>query len=326
VSGTIGERAGRARTVRAAYVAYALASFAAAAAPAIGPFLAARALQGAANAFTTPLLLAALAEATPAEALGRAMGTYAAVQTAGVVMAPLCGGLLGALDPRLAFAVPGLVGLALAATPMPGTRRPERAQPARLRAAFTRRTAAVAGAAFLAYVAVTGLAFLVALRAADTFGLASTPRGLLLAGFGAAGVVARRPAGDLVDRVGPARVVLAGALACAVVVPLLGLAGSAGLLAALWLAAGLGSALIWAVLNTLTVQAAPANRGGAVSVVGAFKFAGNAVAPVLWLPLYDVHAWLAFGCAGAGAPGVALVARTARYGAAGRAGPVWNKA
>jgi hypothetical protein len=87
-----------------------------------------------------------------------------------------------------------------------------------------------------------------------------------------------------------------------------------------WLAAGLGSALIWAALNTLTVQAAPANRGGAVSVVGAFKFAGNAVAPVLWLPLYGVHAWLAFTCAGATAAGVALVARTARHGAARRAG------
>jgi branched-chain amino acid transport system permease protein len=40
-----------------------------------------------------------------------------------------------------------------------------------------------------------------------------------------------------------------------------------------------------------------------VSVVGAFKFAGNALAPVVWLPLYDLHAWLAFACAGAGVAG-----------------------
>jgi len=87
VSGTIGERLGRARTIRWAFVIYAVASFGVALAPAIVPFLALRAVQGAANAFTTPLLLAALAETTPPERLGRSMGTFASVQTAGLVMA-----------------------------------------------------------------------------------------------------------------------------------------------------------------------------------------------------------------------------------------------
>jgi len=71
-------------------------------------------LQGAANAFTSPLLLAALAESTTEERLGRSMGTFAAVQTAGVVSAPLIGGLAGAIDIRLAFLVPAAVALLLA--------------------------------------------------------------------------------------------------------------------------------------------------------------------------------------------------------------------
>ena len=123
-SGTIGERLGRARVVRAGYVAYAVASLAAALSPGIGVFLALRAAQGAANAFLSPLLLAGLADVTPPERLGRSVGTFAAVQTAAVAVSPLCGGLLGAADWRLAFLAPAGVAVALACRRRrPGARR-----------------------------------------------------------------------------------------------------------------------------------------------------------------------------------------------------------
>src|SRR4051794_39702220 len=207
VSGTLGEQLGRARTIRTAYVVYAVTSFGTALAPSIVPFLALRAILGAANAFTSPLLLAALAESSD-ERLGRSMGTFAAVQTAGMVMAPLCGGLIGAIEPRLAFAVPGVAAAFLAAAPLPGgARQTAREAPARLRDAFNPRSTAVAVAGFLAFFALNGLAFLVSLRAADRFGLDTTARGVLLAGFGLAGVLAGRPAGGLVDRSSPCPVV-----------------------------------------------------------------------------------------------------------------------
>jgi MFS family permease len=311
VSGTLGERVGVARAIRAAYVAYAIASVAVAATTSVGAFLVARGLQGAANAFTTPLLLSAVAEATPEAELGRAMGTFASVQTAGVVSAPLVGGLAGALEYRLAFVVPAAVALLLAVAPLPRAAGRAHHEPPRLGAAFTRRSAWTSVAAFTAFLAITGVSFLVALRAADAFGLGPTPRGLLLAGFGAAGVIAGRPAGALVDRLGAARVASAGAVLAAGVVPLLGLVGSAGLLAVCWAAAGLGSALVWAGLNTLTVRSAPANRAGAVSLVGAFKFAGNALAPVALLPLYEARAWAAFAGAGALSATIAAAVRRA---------------
>lgn len=307
VSGTIGERLGRGRTIRSAYIVYAAASFGVALAPAIGPFLVLRAVQGAANAFTTPLLLAALAEATPTERLGRSMGTFASVQTAGLVMAPLCGGLLGAIDPALAFAVPGLVALLLAAAPLPGTTRDAGETRARLRDAFTRRSTTIASAGFLAYLAINGVSFLVALRAADRFGLDATERGLLLAGFGFAGMLAGRPAGALVDRTGSRPIVAGGALLCAAMLALLGVVGSVILLALAWFVAGAGSSFVWAGLNTLAVQSAPANRGGAISVVGAFKFAGNALAPPLWLPLYLERDELAFAAAAGACAAIVLV-------------------
>jgi MFS family permease len=304
VSGTLGERLGLARTIRTAYVAYALASVGVALTSSLGPFLALRALQGAANAFTTPLLVTALADMTPPASLGRAMGTFASIQTAGVVFAPLVGGVAGAIDYRLAFIVPAGVALLLAAARLPARERV--AEAPTVRSALTRRTLALCAFAFLGYLSTLGVSFLVALRAADEFGVSAGARGALLAGFGVAGVLAGRAIGGLVDRLGPGRVLVAGSAASALVLPLVGLAGSALLLALTWTLAGLASQMLWGTVYTLAVKASPDNRAGAVSIVGACRFAGNALAPLLWLPLYHVHGWLPFAGAGAVMAALAL--------------------
>src|SRR5262245_44028656 len=147
VSGTVGERLGRRRVVRTGYIFYVGFSIMAGLAPGIGVFLVARALQGAANAFLTPLLLAGLAEEVPPRQIGRAVGTFAAVQTAAVALAPLCGGVLGAVDWRLAFFVPALVAVGLAFLPPADAKRREGEVP-RLRAVMTRRVGLLSGAAF----------------------------------------------------------------------------------------------------------------------------------------------------------------------------------
>jgi MFS family permease len=159
-------------------------------------------------------------------------------------------------------------------------------------------------------VGMTGLAFLVSLRSVDAYGLGSTARGLLLAGFGAAGMVLGRAAGDVADRFGAARSVGIAAIVCALAVAPLGVAPSAWAYAGLWTAAGAGSALLWAGMNTLALEAVPVNRAGAVSVFAAFKFAGTAVAPLVWLPLYDRSAGAAFLTAGAVTGAILLAAVT----------------
>ena len=308
VSGTIGERLGRRRVVRAGYVLYALFSLGAAVAPAFGWFIAFRALQGASNAFLTPLLLAGLAEVVDRERLGRSVGTFAAVQTAAIALSPLCGGLLGEIDWRLAFVLPALVSLPLAFFAPADAVRELDAPPARLRAVMTRRVGLLSAAAFAGYAGITGLTFMVALRAEDAFGLGSSERGLLLAGFGVAGMVLGRPSGGLVDRFGRVPVAVAGSLTCAMLVTAIGGADTVALTAALWFGAGAGSSLVWAGLNTLAIEAVPGNRAGATSVFSAFKFAGNAAAPLMWLPLYIVDPRLAFLAAGAVAATVAAFA------------------
>ena len=191
------------------------------------------------------------------------------------------------------------MAVVLAFFPPPDPERVADAEPARLRAVLTRRVGVLSAAAFAGYAGVTSLGFLVALRCSDGFGLGSSARGAVLAGFGVAGMVTGRPSGRLVDRVGRISVTVAGAFLCAVLVALIGAAGTRSpALTLLWLGAGAASSLIWAGLNTLTIEAVPANRAGATSVISAFKFAGNAAAPAMWLPLYANDVRLAFLAAG----------------------------
>jgi MFS family permease len=293
--------------MRFAFVAHSRASLAAAAAGSLAPFLVARAVQGSANAFTSPLVLAGLADVTPREQLGRTMGTFAAVQTSGMVCAPLIGGLAGAIDYRLAFLAAAFVAALLALPRVPG-RRDGRGPVPRLRSALTERTGWLAAAAFLAFFGVTGFGVVLALYAGDEFGLGPEARGLLLAGFGVAGVVVGRPAGGLVDRLGDFRVIVTGSAACAVLLPLAVAVPDVALLAGVWILAGVGSQLLWAGLNTLLVSGPSTNRGGVVSLVGAFKFTGSALAPVAWLPLYDIDQSLAFWGAAVAAALVSVAA------------------
>ena len=48
------------------------------------------------------------------------------------------------------------------------------------------------------------------------------------------------------------------------------------------------SAFAWAGLNTIVVESFPDNRAGAVSAYSAFKFAGVAFAPLVYVPLFQI--------------------------------------
>src|SRR6476659_3926571 len=298
VSGTIGERIGRRRAVRAAYLVYAVALLLAAVAPTIGVFLVSRGLQGTANAFTTPLLLAGLADAVPAGERGRAVGMFAGVQAGGLSLAPLLGGLAAEGSWRLAFILPALVSLGLMLMPPPDPIRAVGEQLPTLRSVATPRMGLLCAAGFAGYLGMAGLAFLIWRRADDAFALGARGRGAVLAVYGAAGLLFGRLGGFGSERLGPARAAVLAAIGCAAMIAPLGIAPSVGTMALLWFAAGAVSALLWAALNTIAVEAVPANRGGAVSLFAAFKFSGTAVAPLAWLPVYDASPGIAFLAAG----------------------------
>jgi MFS family permease len=302
VSGTLAERLGPHRVVRTGYVAFGLAALACALAPEIWSFLAARAAMGAANAFLSPILLAALSEVVAPDVLGRTVGTFAAAQTAGLMLAPVLGGLLGEISWRLAFVLVAVVSVVLAIPKQTlGTveRQPRSNGQASLRALLNRWIALLATQATLGYLGFTAIGFVLVLVGADEFGLGSGTRGLLIAGYGVGGILLGRFAGSVVDRAGRPATALAGAIACTVGVLGLIVAPSAWSLGLVYFGIGCASTFVWAGLNTIAVESFPENRAGATSAYSAFKFAGVAIAPLIYVPLFNVDSRLPFVLAAA---------------------------
>jgi len=288
VSGTLGERWGRRNTVLAAYLLYLIASLGCALAPDLTVLLVMRGLQGLANAFTSPLLLAGLADMVPSSRLSRSVGLVASCQAAGQSFAPLIGGFAAVVSWRWAFGAVAVASAVLALAPPPGAARPGAESP-RWRPLLSTRMGLLSAAAMASYLGATSLAFLVALYAEDHLRLPPELTGLALLGFW----------GGLLDRLGArwcgavASVVTAGFVAC------VGLIHAPWLLALCWTAAGAGASMLTVALQNLTLRAVPGNRGGALSAVSAFRFTGSALAPVAWLPLYYAHPVAAFVAAGA---------------------------
>ena len=189
------------RVVRTGFIAYAIGSLIAAAAPTLTIFVAARVVQGASNAFLTPLLLATLAEIVPPQHLTRAVGTFASIQTGALSLAPLIGGLLATLHWRLAFVASAAVAVALAifTARTSGAPAPRRQRPS-IRSLLTRRLGFLCMAAFLGYATVAGVGYMVSFYARDRMGLGPLERGVVLACFGAAGFVLGRPLGAAVQQ------------------------------------------------------------------------------------------------------------------------------
>jgi ACDE family multidrug resistance protein len=317
VSGTLAERFGRRRSVRVAYLAYALASVLCLAAPGIEPFLVGRSLQGAANAFTTPLLLAALSEVVAADRLGGALGRFSSLQGAGVSFAPLIVGVLAAVEWRAAFLASAVVGLLLAFVPPPdavpleaGTLDDGRPR-SRWRLLLNRRLAFTCAVAMFSYLTTAGLMLLSTLRASDDFGLGPDARGLLMATFGLCGMATGWFVGRGLDRLGWRPFGLVALTSLAVAVVLAGLAPAVGWMAASIGVAGVAGTAVRVVVNALATGSTPGNRGGASSMALAWLFLGGALAPLVLLPVYRAAPGAALPAAALGALAAAAVVAVA---------------
>lgn len=293
-SGTLGARWGRRRSVLGAYVVSFAGSVLCVVATAFPLLLAGRAVQGIANAFTTPLLLATLAATTPRDRLSRSLGLFASLQAAGQTSGPLVGGLAAEATWRLAFVGVGLAAVVLALVGVPHEVR-DGAAPERfsLRSAWRPEVLRAGTVALVGWGCLGGLTFLVAFRTDDGFGLTSGQRGLLLTGFGVVGMLTAGLVGRIVERVGGRRGALIGAMAGAVPVALIGVVPWVGAVGALWALGGFFAQFIQVGLNTIALTS-DHNPAGAVSVVQAFRFIGAAAAPLALTPIYHQSTVLGF--------------------------------
>lgn len=113
-SGAVSDATSRRSVVVLGFLGYAVASVLCGLAPNVELYLGGRALQGVANAFMTPILMATVGDVVPAPGLGRAMGRFGAANTAGNFIAPTVAGLLALLSWRLSYLAIATIALALA--------------------------------------------------------------------------------------------------------------------------------------------------------------------------------------------------------------------
>ncbi len=306
VSGTVSGRWRLGPVVRLSFLAYAAASLVCALATGPAVFLLGRGLQGASNAFTTPLLLTMIGLLAPADQLGRALGSYASFTAAGQAFAPLVGGAAAGVDYRWAFVAVATVALGLAALTRADVDAP--AGRPRWRDLANVALARASGVAFAAQVGTTGLLLLAALVATDRFGMPPAPRGLVIAGFGVAGFLSGRWSGRGADRFGVVRAGVVSVAVLALGTAAVGVVPAPALLVSAVLLAGAAAPATRVLVNSLALQSTPSNRAGATSMALAVQFLGAALVPTV-LPLYDASPAAAAAVLGAICLSGALLAR-----------------
>lgn len=289
VSGTLGERWGRRRTVRGTYLLYALASVGCALAPSLPVFLAARAVQGVANAFITPLLVAGLAEIVAPALFGRAVGVYSSFQAVGGGLAPIIGGLAADTNWRVAFAGTAVLATVLATMPPKGEppTAGEVVERPSLRSVITRPMVILGVGVMAAAAGPIGINVLVGVTARDDLDLSGGQAGLLLLGGPAAAMLTGPLWGRLLDRHGPRATGLATASAATAITAALAFADTPISLAIVSALAGSLVSAVVVVFQALASTVVPGNRGGALSFVLAFRFFGHGIGPVIWIPVLE---------------------------------------
>lgn len=304
VSGTIGERFGRRRVLQISLVVYAIAAILASLAPNLAVFLVVRAIQGATNAFITPLLIAGVADITPEAQLGRRVGIYTSFQAAGGGLAPFAGGLAAELDWRLAFWATAAGSILVLAFVPPGDRNADAARPA-IRSLFNARLLIIGIGVFAAAAGPIGAGILIGFKTRDVLEMEPTTAGLLLAGGSLGSTLLAPFFGRLLDRYGARVCGVWSTLAVSVLVAALGATNTVLTTALVYAAAGAMFGFVIVVFQKIGASMMPDNRGGALSAVMSFRFIGHAAGPLLWVPVFGRSVAAAF--VGAGLLGIVTI-------------------
>lgn len=312
VSGTLGERWGRSRTVRSTYLLYAIASIMCACAPNLTVFLLGRSLQGVANAFITPLLLAGLAEITPSTRFGRNVGIYSSFQALGGALAPIIGGVAADASWRAAFWGTAILSFALSLLPPSGEPRTGTNLPP-IRPLFKKRILLLGLAALAASMGPMGISILVGVAARDSFHVSGSSAGLILLSGAAAPFLLGPFWGQTLDRFGYKKTPIIASIGVTASACLLATASSPWALAAIWFLVGGLVGFLAVVLQALAVTEVEENRGGALSFVLAFRFLGLGLVPVVWLsPLEESYVGTFLGASSLGLITILIMIRNSR--------------
>lgn len=280
-----------AKVVRCAFGVIALAAIVLALTPKWWLFVVAFMAAALANAFTSPLLQLILKAMTPEEELGKALGTYQAMQSCGLFSAPLIAGLsVQFASWRVMYVVLFFLALTIVVTGLPST-PPAGASGSRKGRLLSWPAVRAALTLLVIGTCVIGFGFLLALFVGDRFDADPALRGVVVMAGGFTSFIFSRWVGSLADRLGARVVIVGGLVVAAVALVAISVTPWLILVAVLWGVAVLAAQGTQVSINMLTLRA----PGGAqiFSTIQAFRFYGNALTPLVLLPIYSaVGAWV----------------------------------
>lgn len=248
-------------------------------------------VMGLANAFTLPVLQLVLKSCVPAARFGSAMGTYVAMQSLGLLSAPLVSGVASTVDWQLVYTVVLAAALWILVVGVPDVPPPARTAGATGRVRWTPTLIHTATSAVIGF-GLFGLSAVTSVHLESDFGLDAVGRGLVVMCGGLAAFLFAGTLGRLADRVGPTRVLLGSLTVAVVVLALTPVVPAPWAVAVCWALAVLSAQGIQLSINLLVLRAP---RGTSLlSTVQAFRFYGSSVTPMVLFPVYGWSATWAF--------------------------------
>lgn len=299
LSGGISDLTSRRSSLLFGFGSFGLATLLAGLAPNFQLFLLAQVLQGATNAFTSPLVMATLGDIVPGKGMGRTMGMFATATLTGAMIAPLLAGYFGDISWRLAYIVVALLTWLVTVWIFVWFRRYGSMVPPRRRTPSIRndlrslvRSLGVqiiflVGLAFLASSAMRGPVYLFTEYVELTWNTGVQTVGLILATYGLAGLLIGPFAGDIVERVGVRPSIALSAVGMAASLILMAISPTPLLFAGANFLLGATGIFAWTSMSMLTVLMVPSHRGTASSIFGSARFMAQGISPFWFTPLYQ---------------------------------------
>lgn len=249
-------------------------------------------IMGVANAFTSPILLVILKSLTPVDRLGGVLGTYTAMQSLGILSAPLVAGLAATVEWRIIFILVAAVSALISIIGLPFVEAAPRGTSSSAETVNWWVMSVHMFSCLTVGFGVIGLGFLTALHAGDRFQLDSVGRGAVVMCGGLMAFLFSRLLGSAADRSTPRKVLIVSSAVAALALFLLPFAPTALLLATVWGVTVAAAQGIQTMVNLMVLK----SPGGSslLSTVQAFRYFGSASTPVILLTVYTTHSLVAF--------------------------------
>lgn len=296
VSGLVSDVLGRRNVILFGYGFFGIGSIICYFAGTLGMFLSGRFIQGMSNAFMTPVLMALLGDIIPTESIGKYMGIFGSVQTSGIFLAPVVGGVFAEINWRYAFLILSLLAIILTAIYYFNFNFTSKVVKTKsfsfsliLKLIGNKKIILLSICSFAGYFGFGSLGFLFAKYIYLKFGVSESINGFIVSLTGLSSIIFSPLVGRSINKFNRVRICVIGILFIIPLIFIIPYVENAYILSVVLFSMGGFSAMVWSTINTLAVDTTPEIRGTTSSIINSFKYFSFSISPLFYGNMYE--AW-----------------------------------